>query len=226
MTTTEELLYDISTKSVPIIDQDPKSGRFMELDLSVDSEELKAYDVTDPAQCQAYIDQMLNKKGAELAYGGYLERRNLYDNSPNFRTNKEENRNIHLGLDIWAPAGTAVLVPLDAIVHSYADNQGPGNYGPTIILEHNTERLRFFTLYGHLSRQSLAGIGQKKGLMRGEFLAELGAPEENGHYAPHLHFQIILDLEGYKGDYPGVCSESTLEHFKKNCPNPNLLLKI
>jgi len=48
----------------------------------------------------------------------------------------------------------------------------------------------------------------------------------NGDYAPHLHFQIIIDMEEKTGDYPGVCSENKLEFYKNNCPNPNLLLKI
>jgi hypothetical protein len=32
----------------------------------------------------------------------------------------------------------------------------------------------------------------------------------NGDYAPHLHFQIISNIEDYQGDYPGVCSKSDL----------------
>ncbi len=226
MTSEEKILYNISKTPTPIIDQDPYPGRFAVLDLSAENSHLNQYDVTEPNQCQLYIDYILAKKGAQLAYGGYLEKRNLYDKSPNFADNNLENRNIHLGIDVWAAAGTAVLTPVAGIVHSYADNKGLGNYGPTLILEHTTEKLRFYTLYGHLSKASLTGLEPKKQFRKGEILAELGDPEENGHYAPHLHFQIILDLEGAIGDYPGVCNESALDHFKKNCPNPNLLLKI
>ncbi|MEM8845731.1 MAG: peptidase M23, partial [Bacteroidota bacterium] len=68
----------------------------------------------------------------------------------------------------------------------------------------------------------------KKGMhfKMGEELATLGAPEVNVNYAPHLHFQIIEDIQGYEGDYPGVCSQKELHFYKKNCPNPNLLLKL
>ena len=66
--------------------------------------------------------------------------------------------------------------------------------------------------------------GQK--VTKGEIIGQLGAPPINGDYAPHLHFQIIEDLQGKKGDYPGVCSTSELEFYKINCPDPNLLLKI
>ena len=226
MTSAEKILYNISQEPLPIIDNRLNSSVFAELDLSVENKDLSRYDVTDPSQCQAYIDEILNQTGAQLAFGGYLEKRNLYDNSPNFADNSLENRNIHLGLDIWAPAGAPILVPVAGLVHSFANNKGHGNYGPTLILGHQTEKLRFYTLYGHLSRASLRDFEPGRQFERGEKLAEIGELEENGHYAPHLHFQIILDLGDFEGDYPGVCSESTLDHFKKNCLNPNLLLKI
>ena len=226
MTVEEKILHNISDRPAPIIDKSLIAHGLVELDLSVENRHLKRYNITEPAQCQAYIDEILDHSKAQLAFGGYLERRNLYDNSPNFIDNTEEKRNIHLGIDIWAPAATPVLAPVAGVLHSFRDNQGSGNYGPTIILEHNTEELKFYTLYGHLSRLSIQDIRPNRYFKKGEMFAEIGNPEENGYYAPHLHFQIILDLEEFDGDYPGVCSKSTLDHFKKNCPNPNLLLKI
>ena len=110
-------------------------------------------------------------------------------------------------------------------MHSVQNNDNFGDYGPTIILEHNYNQNSFYTLYGHLSLSSLQiPIGKK--VLKGEEIAILGDAEVNGDYAPHLHFQIIKDLEGRSGDYPGVCSKKDLEVFKKNCPDPNLLLKI
>ena len=93
-------------------------------------------------------------------------------------------------------------------------------------MEHEVESIKFHTLYGHLSEASL--IGKKVGdvIKKGEQIATLGLPPINGDYAPHLHFQIIIDTEGKAGDYPGVCSEKTLSFYKSNCPDPNLLLKI
>ena len=71
-------------------------------------------------------------------------------------------------------------------------------------------------------------IGKKIGdiVKKGEQIATLGLPPINGDYAPHLHFQIIIDMEGKTGDYPGVCGEKTLTFYEDNCPDPNLLLKI
>ncbi|MGI9547433.1 MAG: peptidoglycan DD-metalloendopeptidase family protein [Flavobacteriaceae bacterium] len=226
MTAEEKILQNLSDTSLTIIDHTIPKSRFTGLDLSINNPELINFDITDPAQCQAYIDLVLQKNKALAAYGGYLEERNLYKNSANFAVGEKEVRNIHLGLDIWAPAGTAVLVPCDAKVHSFAENPADGDYGPTIILEHKTANLVFYALYGHLSRDSLRNMYKNKPLSRGEVLANLGFPAENGHYAAHLHFQLILDLEGSEGDYPGVCSKSDLNFYRKNCPNPNLLLNI
>ena len=61
---------------------------------------------------------------------------------------------------------------------------------------------------------------------QGEQIGNLGLPPINGDYAPHLHFQIIMDMENKVGDYPGVCSSTRLNHYITNCPDPSLLLKI
>lgn len=57
-------------------------------------------------------------------------------------------------------------------------------------------------------------------------MASIGNSEVNGDYAPHLHFQIIKNIEDYWGDYPGVCNTNDLNFYIENCPDPNLLLKI
>jgi hypothetical protein len=54
---------------------------------------------------------------------------------------------------------------------------------------------------------------------------------ENGQWPPHLHFQIVVDMEipiaiGRKGDYPGVCKLSEKEKYLNNCPNPDLILQM
>ncbi len=226
MTSIEKLIFSLSDSSPNIIDNSYDPADFIRLDLSVNNAELSSYNIADPAQCQAYIDSQLNKYRAQIGFGGYLEKRDLYKESPNFSEKGEEERNIHLGIDIWAPADTRVLAPLAGIVHSYQDNGGPGDYGPTLILMHKRRDLVFYTLYGHLSRKSLKSLSPNKTFEQGDTIALMGSREENGNYAPHLHFQIILDTEGSMGDYPGVCSESTLEYYRSNCPDPNLLLKI
>ncbi|WP_313791525.1 peptidoglycan DD-metalloendopeptidase family protein [Lacinutrix neustonica] len=133
---------------------------------------------------------------------------------------------MHLGLDLWTNAGTAVLAAFDGEIYSFKDNTNFGDYGPTIILKHAINTIEFYTLYGHLSRESIANLNVGTVLKQGETLGYLGKAEVNGDYAPHLHFQIIKDLQGNSGDYPGVSSSGDLEFYKDNCPNPEVVLGL
>ncbi len=226
MTKEEKIIYNCSKTRLNIVDIGRSHPVYTRLDLSQQNEVLSDYDITDALQCQAYIDAVLYSKKADIAYGGYLERRNLYQNSTHFNHAGQQDRNIHLGIDLWVKAGTPLLAPLSGKIHSFANNGGYGNYGPTIILVHSTPALKFYTLYGHLSRTSLENIAEGKIVSQGSVLGAVGNTPENGGYAPHLHFQIILELQGYKGDYPGVSTHQDRNFYQKNCPDPNLLLKI
>ena len=84
----------------------------------------------------------------------------------------------------------------------------------------------FYTLYGHLSLNSIEKISIGDTFNKGETIAVLGDPTINGDYAPHLHFQIINDLQGNDGDYPGVSSLENLSFYKSNCPDPKLVLGL
>ncbi len=178
--------------------------------------------ISNAEACQKYVTYVLNRENSKVAYGGYLEKRNLYGNSERFHG--IESRNIHLGMDFWCDAGTKVLAPLEGIVHSFANNADFGNYGPTIILTHEITGNRFYTLYGHLSLDSIDGLYVGKVVHKGDILAALGTSGINVGYAPHLHFQLIRDIGDYLGDYPGVCTKSDASYFSNNCPDPDLLL--
>jgi len=112
----------------------------------------------------------------ELYAGGYMEDRSIYD-SPVFASGDQEPRTLHLGIDVFAAAGAPVFSPLEGLVHSFQVNGGELDYGPTIILEHSpTPDLTFWTLYGHLSEDSLLGLEEGDPISAGETLAELGGP--------------------------------------------------
>ncbi len=224
-TFTEQLSF-LSEGAISILDHNIALERYVPIDLSVDNKDLKTRNITDPEICASYIDQQLVTHKGSVAYGGYLEKRNLYSDKEGFSGNALHPRNIHLGVDFWCTAGTKVQTPISGKVHSFMDNASVGDYGPTIILEHQLVDEVFYTLYGHLSRTSLEGLFVGKKFIAGSVLGDLGTPEVNVNYAPHLHFQIIRDMKGYSGDYPGVCSQKNLAFYRKNCPDPNLLLKL
>jgi len=224
MASLETLFLDL--KNINVIDSTIPYSKYFPLDLSDSNSELKQVNQSDAIEFEDYIDSYLKRNKATVAYGGYNENRSLYKRSTFFNDINSEERNIHIGIDLWVKAGTSVLAALDGKVHSFQNNTNLGDYGPTIILEHQLENHIFYTLYGHLSIESIASIKVGDFFAKGQQLASLGSAPVNGDYAPHLHFQIIKDIEGNFGDYPGVCSKSKLAYYLQNCPDPNLLLKI
>lgn len=194
------------------------------LDFTAANTSLNKLNLLDTAFFQQYIDTVLEENKALIGIGGYLENRSIYHRSPVFASH--EARSIHLGVDIWAPAFSSVFAPLEARIHSFQDNNAFGDYGPTIILEHQLENILFYSLYGHLSRSSLKGLRVGQLIEQGEAFAELGPFPENGDWPSHLHFQIIADLEGRQGDFPGVAAPSELEKYRQICLNPNLILNL
>jgi murein DD-endopeptidase MepM/ murein hydrolase activator NlpD len=220
------VLASYSNNPIRILDTAIPLEGYKGLNLSITNTDLKSVNITDPIACEAYITKVVEDKKGKVAYGGYLEQRNLYADKASFSGNSEAQRNIHLGIDYWCAAGTKVIAPLFGSVHSFKNNATVGDYGPTIILEHKLQGYRFYTLYGHLSLESLQNLQIGKQFEAGSLLGTLGTAAINVNYAPHLHFQIIQDIQGYQGDYPGVSSLTDLDYYKKNCPDPNLLLKI
>lgn len=218
------VLEDFSNESITILDASIGLAKYVTVDLSSENPELLNVAISNPDECQVYIDKVLYENKALVAYGGYLEKRNLYASSNRF--SKDKIRDIHLAMDFWCKAGTKVTTPITGKVHSYQNNKDIGNYGPTIILEHEIENISFYTLYGHLSLDSLNGLYIGKEFIKGETIATLGTPDINVNYAPHLHFQVIKEIGDFIGDYPGVCHSSDLDFFKNNCPDPNLLFKL
>jgi len=197
-------------------------------DLSVGSLEFSdTAELADNDAFTACVFRRMKTAGAKVGVGRYNEARLLYT-SDVFATEGGENRTIHIGIDLFMQAGSPVFAPLDGVVHSFANNAAPLDYGPTIILEHEVEqgRLKFFTLYGHLSEESLKGLYPGKPVKRGDRIASIGAPPTNGGWPPHLHFQIICDMLGMQGDFPGVALPGQRDVWLSICPDPNLILGI
>ena len=115
---------------------------------------------------------------------------------------------------------------MDGEVHSFQNNTNFGDDGPTIILKHTVDGFEFYTLYGHLSVASIQNIQVGQKFAKGAQIATLGNASVNGDYPPHLHFQIIKDMQDGYGDYRGVASQKELAFYKENCPDPNLLLRL
>lgn len=201
--------------------------RLLPLDFTEKNRELTADILNDTDQFIHYINARLDAAGARYGIGGYAEHRTIYSRSRVFDpVEGTEPRRLHLGVDIWGKPMTRVMAPLDGIVHSFSFRNAFGDYGAVIILSHLLDGESFHTLYGHLSLNSLKNIQAGDLIREGDVFAEFGLPTDNGHWPPHLHFQLILDMEGMKGDYPGVCRYSEKEKYLAICPDPNLILRM
>lgn len=220
-------LASISREPFYVLNPSIPHKAYSKLNLSKDNPDLKTLDHSSSQNLHHYIQQFLKENQALIAYGGYQEVRGIYKRSELFnRLDRSEDRNIHLGVDLWCDAGSPIFAPLSGIVHSFRNNTNLGDYGPTIILKHQIQNTNFYTLYGHLSLNSIANLKKGQIFEQQEIMGFLGDFEVNGDYSPHLHFQIIKDIQDFDGDYPGVCAEKDLDFYSQNCPDPNLLLKI
>jgi 4-aminobutyrate aminotransferase-like enzyme/Ser/Thr protein kinase RdoA (MazF antagonist) len=211
----------------PVLDPDPRLANRVTLDLSVGSTEWDALDGHDDVWAwSAAIASRMASSGSACGIGRYDEARRLYS-ADLFRVatdDGDEWRTIHIGADLFASAGTAVLAPLDGVVISVRDNAGQLDYGPTVILRHEHGDATFFTLYGHLDPEVLGRLRVDQRVGKGERIARLGVQAVNGGWAPHLHLQLITDLLGYEGDFPGVARPSERDVWLSLSLDPNLIL--
>src|SRR5580704_3391405 len=213
-----------------ILEPDLRTARSVVFDLSVGSAFLGA----DPSASETQnlseaIFRKMKSANTSVGIGRYNEARLLYI-SPLFGASEnptDERRTIHLGLDLFAAPGTPIHAPLDGVVHAVAINTAPLDYGPLAILRHTTgDGLEFFTLYGHLERDTFDTLQPGQLIARGQQFARIGDVGENGGWAPHLHFQVIVDLLEHRSDFPGVARASQRNVWTSLSPDPNLLLGI
>lgn len=218
------------------LDLDLRAEPVAILDLSVSSPLLDSDPAKNAEPCLTpHIEAAIAAAGTQVGVGCFDETRYLYV-SPTFATGKaitDEYRTVHLGIDLFAPASTPVYAPLAGTVYAFADNSAPQDYGPVIIFEHKSEEHpTFYTLYRHLSHESLNGIKLGQRIKKGEKLAAIGGPEANnipfgdGGWTPHLHFQVITDLLELGTDFPGIVRPSQRKVWTSLCPDPNLILGI
>jgi peptidoglycan LD-endopeptidase LytH len=220
----------------PVVPFTAATDRIAPLDLTKNNTELAEDTYSNTALFSAYIDGKRAQAGAKYLIGGYGELREMYKRSRLFGFDNEmdktntaaaaEPRRLHLGIDVWGEAGTPITAPHGGMIHSLAYNDNFGDYGATIILQHQIDMVVFYTLYGHLSRRDLEAARQGQFITRGQRFAHIGPPAENGQWPPHLHFQVIEDIGYMQGDYPGVCKYSEKEKYLTNCPDADLLLNM
>ena len=204
-----------------------KEDKLLRMNFTATNKELTDVVIEDSNRFAAYISQKIKDAGARYGIGGYAEFRSIYSRSNVFDNSiGGEPRRLHIGIDIWGEAGTPVFAFMGGMVHSFAFNNRFGDYGATLILLHQLDGVAFYSLYGHISLNDIYDIKSGQYVSRGETIAHFGIPAENGTWPPHLHFQLIYDIELREGDYPGVCSYGEKNKYLENCPDPDIILKM
>ena len=172
------------------------------------------------------IEDLMAKTGADVTIGYYCENRNVYQGEA-FKPEAASARTFHLGVDIGMPAGTEVFAPLDGVIELFNNNSTHLDYGPVLILRHKTDTgINFWTLYGHLSIDSMPNWRVGKEIKAGELVGRMGKEEENVGWPPHTHFQLLTDLCGMGIDIYGVAPRDEVALWRGISLNPNLVLSI
>ncbi len=237
-----------------IVPPDLRNAPYIYTDWSVGSLELtNPEDYGDPKKFTRQIWNRMEDAGVNIAIGGYNHARPVYGGEA-FRipsNNGYEWRTVHIGLDIFMDAETPIFAPLDGEVHSFANNPAQYDYGPCIVLKHEikieNEKLKtkkdadvsenpffnsdflifnFYTLFGHLTEDSLINLSVGKKFKKGEQIAKMGNYPINGNWPPHLHLQIITDMLDFRGDFNGSCRSSQRDVWLSICPDANLIARI
>ncbi len=207
-------------------------GPFHVVDISVERGLGGADAEVDPAVAAKRVFAYLEDLGGGAGVGRYDEARWCYL-SRRFRAPGNEGaqwRTVHLGIDLFAPENTPLHTPLPGRVVSLENHDDRLDYGPTIILEHvipsDEGPLKIWTLLGHLAAPSLELLRDGEEVEAGQLLGWIGGFHENGGWAPHVHYQVIVDRLGRKGNFPGVAAPAQRDPWCSISPDPGPLLGL
>ena len=195
--------------------------KVLALDLTATGPDWSALDADG---AERLIDEQVAQASADFAIGLYGEDRAVYKGDAYETGSAGARRTVHLGIDLFAPAGEPVHAPFAGTVAFIHDDAVAFGFGPTVLLEHRTDEGDvFWTLYGHLSRQSVQKLSLGQPIAKGEAFATFGAAAENGNWSPHLHFQIVTDHLGLEGRMHGVGVRDHWQVWRGVSPDPSVV---
>lgn len=215
-------IFDHGLAGAPIIDWSAAAGEPSTLD-DADAATPAMSDMADMA-AMAAIPEAVMPEAAIHGIGRHGEHRAVYD-THDFVTPSGERRTVHLGVDLFAPVGTAVHSPLRGTIVASDVRPRRGDYGGVVLVEYTaTSGTPFWLLFGHLAPASIETVEVGGRLRRGQTLGTIGAPDENGGWPPHVHVQLATDLLAHGTDLDGVARASEEQVWRSICPDPTPLL--
>ena len=174
-------------------------------------------------------DNLQRAQGFDVGVGDWMEQRCVYQSS-NYASTRLPGamRDCHLGLDLFAPAGTPLYLPLagEVVVAEVRDMRL--DYGGMLVLRHDPGqgdgRAAFYSIWGHLSHRTAQRWQPGDTIAAGTQFAELGDFDENGWWLPHLHLQLCLLALPDFSEAPGVGELAFAEVWRDIFPDPTPLL--
>lgn len=174
---------------------------------------------------QRWIEQRFH---VDWVYGGWMENRTkLLSDVKYLRKNKTF---LHLGIDLSFDAGTMVFsIAEGPIVHIGTDSPLKGGWGGHVLQMIKFQGKPHLLIYCHL------GFIQEKDRLRtiskGDFLGLVGNKSENGGWGPHLHLQLVSDVDHVINwahfmdkEIDGYGKVKDISYWAKRCPDPTSLI--
>ena len=177
----------------------------------------------DAAVLERKITRKTAARGAAFAIGRYDEVRLLQA-----RANPAgPPPALHLGLDLFVPAGTHVYAPFDGTVFALTSEGAPVANSPAVLLRHESAAGHTFcTRFGGLSVAAVAALRPGQPVRRGEPFAAVGPRRSGDPLPPHLHLQLIADDLDLGAAFPSFVSASGRDFWRQLSPDPNLILGL
>ncbi len=182
----------------------------------------------NPHTAETVLQQGHRDLGLAWSYGGWQEdRRDLHRDT----YLNPDKRWIHIGLDVNAGAGTPIrALASGTIVHVGDDSPLIGGWGGHIVQIICFRGQPYALIYAHLGgiRCCVGNIAKK-----GDEIARIGTPAENGNWAPHVHLQLLQlpDLANSARDWKKVLDEldgyvrkEDASKWARLCPDPTPLI--
>ncbi|RKS76936.1 hydroxylysine kinase /5-phosphonooxy-L-lysine phospho-lyase [Actinomadura pelletieri DSM 43383] len=190
----------------------PVDGPLAPVDLGASSEIFDDVDPREPGALRAAATAAVIGRRPGVAVGRYGEPRFLEPRRRRGAASADEPDNVHLGLDLFAGAGTPVRAPLPGLV------EAANIAGVDLALLHEpAEGVRFRTLYTGLSGAPAEGEKVAAG-------ATIGRIAPSGGLPPHVRVQVaVTSLDGWTA-VPAAATDSEQALWQGLLPDPTPLL--
>lgn len=180
----------------------------------------------DPDFCEERKNELTALLGVSWIYGGWMEDRSIIWSDTYL---KDTGAFLHLGIDITVPAGTLVhAVASGEILHVGTDVPFVGGWGGHVVQRIVYQGKSCALIYAHLGTIQAT---EKTVWEKGSEIGAVGDKDENGHWSPHLHVQIVRDIEGVTDwqrflddEIDGYGKVVDIADWARRCPDPTSLI--